>query len=322
MTTVLHSDINNKIKGMYVGAMMGDALGFPHESKKSKYNYTGKLEYNAKVYSQYQPTKVLLVGEFSDDSEMALTLTRSLILHQGFNRDDVLLNYMKWANSKPSGMGKNTKDLFYGVKTIKGYNNRSKKIFSMDISQSNGSLMRAWPLSILPYMTDHVNLSNPTPTCINTEFIYISLLRLILIGYNKDQIKEHIFNYVSDEVIKGVLIQSLKGEDRNIIEQRGWVLHGLYCAFFALFNFNDYKSAIDYIINKGGDVDTNACIAGAVLGAYYGFDELLSDLTIAENYLILKDVTSIKRNRPLEYSLDDLDTICNNMTSLWYKLNY
>ena len=33
----LKIDIINKIRGLYIGAIMGDSLGFPHESRKSKY---------------------------------------------------------------------------------------------------------------------------------------------------------------------------------------------------------------------------------------------------------------------------------------------
>lgn len=29
-----------------------------------------------------------------------------------------------------------------------------------------------------------------------------------------------------------------------------------------------------YVINKGGDTDTNSCIAGMLAGAYYGYDKI------------------------------------------------
>ena len=63
----------DKIKGMIIGACLGDALGLPHEFKSSKVIYTGKLEFNPVITSRFQQyAKVLNVGDTSDDTAMGL----------------------------------------------------------------------------------------------------------------------------------------------------------------------------------------------------------------------------------------------------------
>lgn len=47
---------------------------------------------------------------------------------------------------------------------------------------------------------------------------------------------------------------------------------------YALKNINgDFKSTIVSIVSECGDADTNAAVAGALLGAYYGYNKLPQD---------------------------------------------
>ena len=52
----------------------------------------------------------------------------------------------------------------------------------------------------------------------------------------------------------------------------------LACAVYAMKNMHmGYDTIIQHIIAQGGDADTNACVAGAVIGAYIGIDGIPSD---------------------------------------------
>lgn len=53
----------------------------------------------------------------------------------------------------------------------------------------------------------------------------------------------------------------------------GYTLKALACAFWALRQDN-FQDAISAIIHEGGDADTNGVVAGALLGAKLGYDNL------------------------------------------------
>ena len=112
----------DKIKGSIIGLSLGDALGAHHEFKYQKDVYSGKLEYRPRFLNE--GSKLLVIGQRTDDSEMMLTLLRSLLRNSGFNEDDVILSYLRLANSQTPMLDINTQKLFKGIKTLKGYKNR------------------------------------------------------------------------------------------------------------------------------------------------------------------------------------------------------
>jgi ADP-ribosylglycohydrolase len=147
----------NKIIGMIYGAMYGDALGIPYERiKKDKIIVSDKIRLKiVKRFNRYtKEYKYVSKGQFSDDTEMAIVLLNHLVSNNmNYDHDKIVIDYMRWSNSKNPFLGKNTRALLYGVKTLKGYNKRFAKHFPDNLTkqnaQSNGSLMRCYPLAIL-----------------------------------------------------------------------------------------------------------------------------------------------------------------------------
>jgi ADP-ribosyl-[dinitrogen reductase] hydrolase len=273
----------DKIRGMFMGAFLGDARGFPYEFKcNSKTPYTGILEYKPFYISQYQGRKEYPVGSTSDDTALTLVILRQIILDKGYNKDNVTLSYMRWANDGNPPMGKNTRALFKGVKTLKGYQKRISKVLELPVekrSQSNGSLMRCSPLSLVwnnQCVIDDCYITNPNPVNCDCNLIYITAIRLALIGTNPNEIFEQIKNLAQTKEVKEVLLQVENRSQRDIIENKGWCLHGLYCALLVMLSYDNYSDAMKWVIgsNIGSDTDTNACIAGALLGAIIGYNNL------------------------------------------------
>lgn len=60
----------------------------------------------------------------------------------------------------------------------------------------------------------------------------------------------------------------------DFTKQQGWVLIALWNAFFQLLNAQTAEEAIVNTIMRGGDTDTNAAIAGALVGAVYAVEGL------------------------------------------------
>ncbi len=230
--SMIQGNVLDRITGMLEGLALGDALGAPHEFRGQNPTYTGRLEHRPRVPSRYQGTRHGVVGQYTDDTEMALALADTLVRNPGYDTSAILtqpyetqlvksliLAYETWANSHPMGMGRNTRALFSGVTTVKGYLGRRNTVFgtspngpgmfgayfpvSSSASASNGSLMRAAPLvvtirlgqinSYAIAMTD-LALSNPNIQNQQAELLYLSAMRLMLDGHTVQQAWQRILD--------------------------------------------------------------------------------------------------------------------------------
>ena len=150
--------MNNKLKGIIYGHALGDALGAPVEFFPFGH-YTGLLDTPITRYTRNYGKQVSVVGQVTDDTELALTLFNTI--KDGYTKEKAVVNYMLWANNKFEGckgnvpwIGNNTRNLFIAPKpTYKLYENRFKKHYtteeSKEQSQSNGALMRCYPLAFV-----------------------------------------------------------------------------------------------------------------------------------------------------------------------------
>lgn len=301
--------MENKIAGMIYGAALGDVLGSPHELRGSYplEMYTGKVYLDVRMQSRFG-LKVGPIGSVSDDTVMTMALARSLIENDGYNEKEVVLAYEDFANGytrpKPLGIGINTRALFGGIKTYAGYLKRAEKVFSQGVSQSNGCLMRAAPLTCVP-LYDAIkdcNLTNPTPICRDAVTIYWELMDKILKGKFNPR-KTSI--YVEElELIKPVK-EAIYGEDRDVNEKgsKGWVANSLYCGIYELYHARSFPEAMRHVILRNGDTDTNASIAGALVGAKFGLELMLSDKQTRRN--IHRMIYNKKRLDPKQKMTDD-----------------
>nr|QBK93460.1 MAG: ADP-ribosylglycohydrolase [Pithovirus LCPAC404] len=289
----------DKIHGMLIGVAIGDALGAPHEFR----TYTRADQYNGLIHlpiisqTRWQGKRIGAIGQVTDDTELSLALCSTLIEHRCYNENAAILAYLQWANTKPQ-MGRNTRKLFAGIKTIRGYRNRWKKEFESipesEVSQSNGCLMRCSPLSVLDNWKEAVKLdcriSNPTSICIAACTVYVGSIRDLFNGSTVDEVLDNAIDQSESKEISSVLRDVKENKDRNVKgKTKGWILHAIYCAYSALMLDTSFNKSINFVINKGGDTDTNAAIAGAMLGARYGFEKLISNGVTEENIrMILK----------------------------------
>jgi predicted enzyme related to lactoylglutathione lyase len=65
-----------------------------------------------------------------------------------------------------------------------------------------------------------------------------------------------------------------EGLKRGEVSQIGYTLKALAAGFWALKNAESFSDGVHKIIHEGGDADTNAAVAGALLGAKFGFSDI------------------------------------------------
>ena len=347
--------MEDKIAGTILGHALGDALGAPVEFFPYSH-YTGELNTSIVRYTRAYGEQTSSIGQVTDDTEMALVLLDTII--GGYTRKKAIINYMTWAindypNCKGTSpfMGKNTRNLFVATKPkVKSYENRFDKYYpdekSKEDSQSNGALMRSYPLAFVEdtdIIKIDVAISNPSSLTHESVMAYIVAIKMALKGETKETIKSHVKTILKNELLIEVYLDACNNKFRDVTTNREHVIHAFYCAFWGLFNYNDYKTAIDAIIClspnentpakicvkgaalkknkvKLGDTDTNAAIAGALLGAFYGLKMIQVNVTTRENIETLLDCDpnkgDIKRPPGLILNREKLKQITDDVNKL------
>lgn len=312
-----HKNIN-KIKGMLYSVCLGDALGLPFEFRFSSHsNYTGNLSDNRlNRKNRYGNNTIFDYGQLSDDSEMTIILLRHIYKYNNIVTEELVKDYIDWANIPTTcSMGKNTKLLFKNIKTYKGYLNRYKKIDNTN--QSNGHLMRSTPLSLFDnceFWDKECRITNPHPTCIYVNRIYINMLRKALNNIDKQIIICDAIYECSNSNIKEleeVIYQIKSNINRDTSQCKGWVIHSIYCVLYCFIHFNTIAEVMEWIINQKGDTDTNGAIVCGLFGAYIGYDELFKQQKDNINILYNCDTSGGNKIRPDIYHTSSINKILN-----------
>ena len=89
----------------------------------------------------------------------------------------------------------------------------------------------------------------------------------------------------------------------------GWVLIALQNAFFHLQQGETVEDALVATVGKGGDTDTNAAIAGALLGAADGLSSIPRRWVMPVQACRPHEALGVRNPRPMTYWPDDLAAI-------------
>lgn len=255
-------------KGAMIGAVIGDALGSNVEFKKKK--YISKLPYD-EVFEMYVGgTWNTLAGQVTDDMEMGITLARSIIENDFvYDSNRVFSAYTDWYNSNPFDCGGNTQQAIT-------YEYPSK------YSESNGSMMKLVGLaiylhdvditqsdSIVQYETELTHMSN---VVYQANLCYTDVIRMIIAGEEITSLHEDAYEGWMNDVIKAV--NKKKNYSKDFFVEMGHVRKSIHNALYQMMYATSFEDGIIDTISRGGDTDTNACIAGAFLGAKFGIDQM------------------------------------------------
>lgn len=218
----------------------------------------------------------LLAGQPTDDTEMALALARSIVAAGRYDPRAALEAYRAWDASGPFDIGQTTAAAL-GGRPLGG-------------SQANGSLMRASPLGIFAHAlppADAVGLAraesrltHPHRACADSVAAYVlALAHAIRTGAGPEDTYQAALSWAKAEAIPAVadaLSRAATVAPECDGEHMGWVLIALQNAFYELLHAPSLEAGVVATVRRGGDTDTNAAIAGALLGAVHGRDAVPS----------------------------------------------
>jgi ADP-ribosylglycohydrolase len=226
-----------------------------------------------------------LAGQPTDDSELALLLARSVIDRGRFEVAAAARAYAYWYRSGPFDMGITIeRALSAAANALAGGSDpaeAARRAASRE-SQANGSLMRVSPLGILgagqpeaaaEWARADSSLTHPHPVCQDACASFVAAIGAA-VGAGAgpaDCLQAALRVVAADGPVRGVLERAAAGEEPlNPSEKQGWVLIALQNAFYQLLHAPTLRDGVIATVMIGGDTDTNAAIAGALLGAVHG----------------------------------------------------
>lgn len=220
----------------------------------------------------------LLAGQPTDDGELALTLARALVAGGGFDRDQVAKGYIDWLASRPFDVGGTTAE---GIHALSG-DGKAKTV-----SQANGALMRVAPIGIAAagnpekaalWARADAALTHPHPVCQAASAAFCAAIAAGVAGADASSMWSAAYAHAGSDAggaeIRQALLEAREGLPPDFTRNQGWVLIAFGNAFHRLWREQDFAEALMQTVMAGGDTDTNAAIAGALLGAAYGRDAI------------------------------------------------
>lgn len=254
----------DRAQGCLLGQLAGDSLGSLVEFRTAE--TIAAMYPNGPHELADGGTWHTLAGQPTDDSEMALALARQLIQDGGFQTARVLSAYKAWHKSGPFDIGNTTSQ------GLKGRPNRD--------SQANGSLMRCSPLGIA-YPPEELALvapadsalTHPHKLCTDCCRVFTQTISHAMAGLSVAEALEQALASTSGETHE-LLLSALNAPPKEFMKQMGWIKIAFANAFHWLAQERPLAEALVWTVRQGGDTDTNAAIAGALLGAFQGLSAI------------------------------------------------
>jgi ADP-ribosyl-[dinitrogen reductase] hydrolase len=277
-----------RAQGALLGQLCGDALGslveFESEEEIAEDYPDGVRELAD------GGTWNLLAGQPTDDSELALALARSLVRLGRFDAGEAVRAYAAWYQSRPFDMGHTTRAaLAAAAEAVQSGRDpvAAARAASRLESKANGSLMRISPLGIFGHrlglaelaalVREDARLTHPHPVCADAGVVFTATLaRAVAQGGTPAELADWALALAREQRLHPEVIEALVAADTHrpdYATHQGLVTVALQNAFFQLRHAEPEAALVD-TVRRGGDTDTNAAIAGALLGAVHGIHGL------------------------------------------------
>lgn len=275
------SDAHDRIRGGLLGLATGDALGAPLEG-------TDRAVAEAAIRDGLAMTGggSWEAGETTDDTAMALALAESIAEWGLLDVDDLARRYIAWATSDGKGIGRTTHQALVGANDAADARVRALAHYeAIGLAAGNGTVMRAAPIGLVARASAEAvkaaardaELTHADPAArVASESLCAALVTLRDVGdplaaaqtqaQSDQRVAEAVGLVVSRDA---AAIGELAGS-----EEMGACWTTLAVALYALVVIDDYERGVSWAIGLGGDTDTNAAVAGALLGARHGVESI------------------------------------------------
>lgn len=281
MATRMHRA--HRVAGALVGSAVGDALGAPFE-----FGPPGR--FSARFPSPARGARTEMCGggpwepgEFTDDTQMALSVALSILDRFGYDADHVWESWRAWRRTA-SDVGITTSHAL-------SYSSwREVEHPRIESTVANGALMRSFPLALVTLGLDddtaravvlhQASLSHHHPAAGWGAWLSVSAMRVAITGQDPFGEIDRQLSYLPEDLrepFAAVLSPTWRPDHDDRSNGNVWTCLGQ--AVWAARHSTDYEAAVVAAIDLGGDTDTVACVAGALAGAIHGIQTIPSRWT-------------------------------------------
>ena len=267
--------------GALLGLAVGDALGaqveFAHPQVVREVVARG-LEM---VDSGYWAA-----GQWTDDTTLALELAESIAQRGLLDADDVARRYISWATTDGRGIGRATRAALMGASDAAEARRRASAFQARTgMGASNGTVMRCAPIGLAARdreqaraaAAEDARLTHGHPATAPASAALCAAL--VAMRQGEDPLAAASAEAHGLPELERALELAV-GDDRDALASlaagpaAGACWTTLSIGLCALIWLGDYASGVTWAVSLGGDTDTNAAVAGALLGYRDGADAI------------------------------------------------
>ena len=283
--------LRDRARGAMLGLAVGNLLGLPVEGWNHR-------EIDRSYYdgvTDIDPREA--VRPMDDDLAQAVDLGEAL-LEGGDHIGSFAGRLVTWARENGRGMGILTSRVIQELEVGHAPPDAARLVYESNRIAPNGGVMRCAPVALARHRQPEMLVRDSAATCVVTHYavtcqwsgIMVNAviamllrgvepdLRSLMSAAAADGAPDMLATALDDGIPAGVLSAIEDGvpmvSDASWLRRQqmliGHTLIALQCGLWAAVTPLDLEAALRHVVEAGGDTDTNAAVAGAVLGARYG----------------------------------------------------
>lgn len=274
--------LQDRLRGIAVGAAVGDALGMPLE-------FGPAIPVDRLVRTMRAGR--LPAGAFTDDTEMALALADSLLKRCPLDADNLAQHFVAWYRAGPSDIGIQTHNVLGQIARGATWQAAVDVVQrSKPDSAGNGSVMRCWPVALAHWADlDRLvagsrlqsQVTHGHPDCVAGSAFINAVIYHLVHGIAPLAAVSRALDDVDPPFALRKVIEAAPSKQRRDLPNSGWVRHTLESAVWGLLTTRSFEEAVVQVVNLGNDADTAGAVVGALAGAAYGLQAIPASWRVA-----------------------------------------
>jgi ADP-ribosyl-[dinitrogen reductase] hydrolase len=273
------SKLITRARGALLGLVVGNQLGVPTE----RYG-TAKAIREAFPQGIRDLTPPPRGSPFDDDAAMTLLLAESLVEKGDFDATDVAERWVRWMKIDGRGIGLTTQRALRLIERGTEPFEAGRLAGSAGAAASNGAVMRCIPVALryqdnpdklVRVSTQQAAVTHADARC-TWGAVAVNLAARELLHGNPYFVEEvlHRLQGAAPRTLVAA-IRRVPWEQESdlpiaVAGEYGYVVHCVEIAFWYALHRPSLEEVLIFLTEAGGDTDTNAAVAGALLGARDG----------------------------------------------------